>query len=54
MANFKVGTTEFEEMSDAAQEAEFQHPADVVALTDGMFHKAGETVYTSKGSPDDD
>lgn len=54
MANFKVGDQTFEEMSDAAQEAEYGHPADVVALVDGRFHKAGDVVYSSKGAPDDD
>lgn len=54
MANFKVGDQPFEEMSEAAQEAELRHPSEVVALTDGPFHKAGEVVYTSQGAPEDD
>lgn len=52
---FEVDGSKFEELADAAQEAEFLHaengrPYEVVALIDeAPFMKKGEVVYVSKG-----
>ena len=56
---FELDGVKYQDLNEAAQEAEFAHAADgqprqVFAVEDdpaGAF-KAGETVYTSKGAPD--